>query len=104
MNTTKTTDDSLWVEDRDDEPWLHIGDRGEWYAFRMTPEKARAWARVLLDFADGKPVPARPAGEERAPWMPEFYERSVPAPRQGDEVPGLDLGTFNGQPVKARYL
>lgn len=68
-------DDSLWFEDRDDVPHLYIGDRGEWYAFRMTPEKARAWAAVLTDFAEGRPVPARPAGEERSPWMPEFYER-----------------------------
>lgn len=31
-------------------------------------------------------------------------ELRAPAPRQGDEVPGLDLGTFEGRPVKARYL
>lgn len=72
-------DDSLWFEDRGDPPdaapWLHIGDRGMWYAFRMTPEKAARWAKVLTDFAEGRPVPARPAGEERSPWMPEFYER-----------------------------
>lgn len=68
-------EDSLWFEDRDEAAWLHIGDRGEWYAFRMTPEKALAWAKVLTDFANGKPVAARPTGEERSPWMPEFYER-----------------------------
>ncbi len=71
--------DSLWFEDCDVGngvvPRLHIGDRGEWYAFLMTPQKALAWAKVLTDFAEGRPVPARPAGEERSPWMPEFYER-----------------------------
>lgn len=31
-------------------------------------------------------------------------ELRVSAGRQGDEVPGLTLGTFEGRPVKARYL
>lgn len=77
----ETQEDSLWFEDRNEAaeaaPWLHIGDRGEWYAFLMTPQKALAWAAVLTDFAEGRPVPARPAGEERAPWTPEFYVRSL---------------------------
>lgn len=28
----------------------------------------------------------------------------TPAPRAGEEVPGLVLGTFEGKPVKATYL
>lgn len=73
--------DSLWFEDRGDDqptPYLYIGDRGEWYAFRMTPGKARAWAKALTDFAEGRPVAARPAGEERG-YGPEFYERKEPS-------------------------
>ena len=70
--------DSLWFEDRGDEqptPYLYVGDRGEWCAFRMTPGKALAWARALTDFAEGHPVPGRPRG---ATDGPEWYDRREP--------------------------
>ena len=56
--------DHLWFEEDDGEPWFYVGNRDYYIKHRMTPDKAERWAAIL---AAGRPVPARPTGEEGAP-------------------------------------
>jgi hypothetical protein len=80
----------------------------------LTPEEAATIAEELAFPTDDLGPTDRRRPARIAAALMGAYElgrkaereggRIAAAPRGGDEVPGLDLGTFEGKPVKATYL